>query len=205
MDAVIAYDCPHSGETYLLVVRNALCIPSMDHNLVPPFVLREAGLILNDKPKIHYEDPSVEDHSLLHEETGLRIPFTLSDTFSVFETRSLTDEEIENAENYPTVFLTPDSNKWDPYDESYKLNDDLFLGSRGDMFLPSTASKRTLATEAGMLAAGPENDNNDMADAHVATIEAITHFPISTHLDIPQPQEWGQIREVSEIDVILST
>ena len=65
VDAVISYDFPHSGETYLLVARNALCVPSMDHNLVPPFILREAGLILNDKPKIHYEDPSVEDHSFM--------------------------------------------------------------------------------------------------------------------------------------------
>ena len=65
MDTVIAYDCPHSVETCLLVARNALCVPSMDHNLVPPFILREAGLILNDKPKIHYEDPSVEDHSFM--------------------------------------------------------------------------------------------------------------------------------------------
>ena len=72
---------------------------------MPPFVLREAVLILNDKPKIHYEYPSVEDHSLLHEETGLRIPFTLSGTLSMFETSLLTDEEIENAENDPTVFF----------------------------------------------------------------------------------------------------
>ena len=59
VDAVIAYYFLHSGETYPLVVRNALCVPTMDHNLVPLFVLKEAGLVLNDKPKIHCEDPSV--------------------------------------------------------------------------------------------------------------------------------------------------
>ena len=67
MDAMIAYDCKYSGETYLLVVRNALCVPTMEINLIPPFVLREAGLILNDTPKIHCKDPSVEDHSLFDE------------------------------------------------------------------------------------------------------------------------------------------
>ena len=46
-----------------------------------PFILREAGLVLNDTPKIHCDDPSVEDHSLFDEETGLRIPFTLNGTF----------------------------------------------------------------------------------------------------------------------------
>ena len=72
---------------------------------MPPFVLREAVLILNDKPNIHCEDPSVEEHTFLDEETGLRIPFTLSGTLSMFETSLLTDEEIENAETYPTVFF----------------------------------------------------------------------------------------------------
>ena len=65
VDKVIAYYFLYSGETYLLVFSNSLCVPLMDHNFVPPFVLRESGLILNDKPKIHCEDPSFEDHSLL--------------------------------------------------------------------------------------------------------------------------------------------
>ena len=43
VDAVIAYDCPQSGQTYIIVVRNALCVPSMEHNLISPFILREAG------------------------------------------------------------------------------------------------------------------------------------------------------------------
>ena len=123
MDDVIEYDCTSSGETYLLDVRNALCVPTIYINLIPPFVLREAGLLLNYTPKIHCKDPSVEDHSLFDEETGPRIPFTLNGTFSMFETRSLTEDEIENAENYPTLFLSPDSNMWYPYDELYKLKE----------------------------------------------------------------------------------
>ena len=53
VDAVIAYDCQTSGETYPLVVRNALCVPTMNITLIRPFILREAGLVLNDTPKIH--------------------------------------------------------------------------------------------------------------------------------------------------------
>ena len=40
VDVVIAYDCPQSGQTYLIMVRNALCVPYMEHNLIPPFILR---------------------------------------------------------------------------------------------------------------------------------------------------------------------
>ena len=64
VDAGIAYELPQSGQTYLLVVRNYLCVPSMEHNLIPPFILREAGLLLNDTPKIHCNVSSAEDHSM---------------------------------------------------------------------------------------------------------------------------------------------
>ena len=76
--------------------------------------------MVSTTPKIHCDDPTVEDHSLFDEETGLRIPFTLNGIFSVFATRSLNEDEIENAENYKTIFLTPDSNSWDPYNVSNK-------------------------------------------------------------------------------------
>ena len=80
VDAAIGYDCPYSGETYILALKNALCVTCMSHNLVPSFILREIGLEVNDKPKIHCKDRSVEDHSLFHEESGLKIPFTLDGT-----------------------------------------------------------------------------------------------------------------------------
>jgi len=38
-DVAIAYNNLFSGETFLLVMRNALLIPSMDHNLLPPFLV----------------------------------------------------------------------------------------------------------------------------------------------------------------------
>ena len=98
-----------------MVVSNAICVPTMDINLIHAFILREAGLVLNDTTKIYCDDPSVEDHSLFDEETGLRIPFTLNGTFSMFASRSLTEDDIENAGDYPTIFLTPDSDMWDPY------------------------------------------------------------------------------------------
>ena len=136
VDAVIAYDVPKSIQTYILVVWNALCVPSMEHNLIPPFILREAGLVLHDTPKIHCNVPSAEDHSLFDKETGLRIPFTLYGTFSVFKLRSLTNEENNNVEDFETVFLTLDSNKWDPYDKFYKHNEDSFLDHKVRMIPP---------------------------------------------------------------------
>ena len=68
----------------------------------------------------------------------------LDGTFSVFKLRSLKKEEINNGEDFETVFLTPNSNKWDPSDKSYKHNEDSFLDHRGRMIPPSNHNKRTL-------------------------------------------------------------
>ncbi len=38
-DVAMAYDNPRTGLIYLLVMRNALIIPSMNHNLLPPFLV----------------------------------------------------------------------------------------------------------------------------------------------------------------------
>ena len=39
-DGAIAYDCPYSRTSYILLIHNALYVPSMAHTLIPPFVMR---------------------------------------------------------------------------------------------------------------------------------------------------------------------
>ena len=59
VDAATQYDCPYDGKSCVLVVRNAINIPSMLNNLIPLFTMKEAGIIVNDKAKIHVEDPNI--------------------------------------------------------------------------------------------------------------------------------------------------
>ena len=39
VDGAIAYDCPYTRQTFILIVRNASYIKSMEHNLIPPFIM----------------------------------------------------------------------------------------------------------------------------------------------------------------------
>ena len=55
VDAVLAYDCMVQAMTILMVFRNALYIPTMEHHLIPPFILREVGIMVNEVQKIHSE------------------------------------------------------------------------------------------------------------------------------------------------------
>ena len=125
VDATVAYDCPYTLKTYILVVKNALNVPSMSHNLVPPFILKESGLILNDVPKIHtmQEDLTNETHCIVSKEnsdkngTNMRIRIKLDGIFSYFPTRKLTRKELKNCEYIETVHLSPDEAQWDTYNE----------------------------------------------------------------------------------------
>ena len=98
VDAAIAYDCPYRHETYILLVRNALYLPSMHNNLIPPFIMREGGIIVSERPKIHSDDPSNDDHCIRFRGHDLSIPF-----FSFFHSRMPTEEELQTCDK---LFIT---------------------------------------------------------------------------------------------------
>ena len=114
----------------------------------------------------------------------------------MFASRSLTEDEIESSGDYKNIFLTPDSDMWDPYDESYKLNEDSFLDSRGNIEIPSIPVQHTLVADADMSAASAGIVDNDMA---ASAIEKVNQ-PRVTGREV-----WAKPREVSEIDLVLDT
>ena len=84
IDGALAFDCPCSGEVHVLVLRNVIHVPSMDQNLIPPFIIRSGGVTINDVPKIHYKDPAVDDHYIVFDQSNLRTPLQLNRVFSCF-------------------------------------------------------------------------------------------------------------------------
>ena len=76
VDAAVLYECPFTGKNVILVIRNALHVPSMRHNLMPPFIMREAGIQVREITKIHTEDVTADDHAVVFRETGFRIPLS---------------------------------------------------------------------------------------------------------------------------------
>ena len=156
VDAAMAYDCPFSGETFILAMRNVLYVKSMQYNLIPPFLMEEAGLVVNTRPKIHTKraDLSNESHCIVstEEENGwnLRIPMKLDGIFSYFPTRALTQEEIDNVEHMKSIFLTPDQSSWDPYDEEFAEAEDAFFDFRGELINRPPPKRRKILDDAGI-------------------------------------------------------
>jgi hypothetical protein len=102
-DVAIAYDDPYSSRTFLLVIRNALLISSMDHNLLPPFLVREASLFLDETPKFQSTDLTQDNHTIFDKETGMMIHLQLNGAFSYFPTQLLILDQQLNWDDYPVV------------------------------------------------------------------------------------------------------
>ena len=58
VNTVMAYDCPYCAKTYLLLMRNALHVPELPVNLLPPFILREGGILIDECPKSQSTNPN---------------------------------------------------------------------------------------------------------------------------------------------------
>ena len=58
VDTALKYECPYSGKVKILIIRRGLYVPSMTHNLLPQFMLRDAGIHINEVQKIHVASPT---------------------------------------------------------------------------------------------------------------------------------------------------
>jgi hypothetical protein len=132
VDAAIQYDCPYDGQSYILVIRNTLVhVPSMKNNLMPPLVMREAGIKVYNTPKIQVAEPTIKDHSICFPETGFRISLSLWGMFSYFPTTKPTALFMKETEDI--YLLTP--SRWNPHDDLYATNEENMLDWEGNTFL----------------------------------------------------------------------
>ena len=105
VDSSLQYESPHDGKIGILVLQNALYVPSMKNNLIPPFIMIEAGINLNKIPKVHLNNPDVEGHSIFFSETIFRIPLSLKGVFLYFPVSKPTVEVLNECEY--VYLLTP--------------------------------------------------------------------------------------------------
>ena len=136
VNAIIQYDSPLDGKEYILVILNALRVPSMKNNLIPPFIMRENGIMVNECAKIHCEDPTRHDHAIIFKGHDLCIPLKLHGVFSYFVTRKPEIGLVEDMDK-PSIYakqiytLTP--TKWNPHTDAYALNEDSIVDWEGNI------------------------------------------------------------------------
>ena len=193
VDATVKYDNPYNRKTYILVLCNALYVPSMDHNLIPPFMLREMGVTVNDIPKIHKEDPTVDDHAITFVEMGFRIPLSLVGIFSYFPTSKPMHDDLLNPNK--VYILSPAT--WNPHSDAYSANEESMLDWEGNM-QPKKDDQDWIVLD------DLEDDANMVASLSITPLE---QEAIDIHLieDDEQPDEMGIPFIPRSGDCILST
>ena len=120
----------------------------MDDNIIPPFILQEAGHIVNEGAKMHCEPSTIteEDHTIQECDTGLFITMQLQSIFSYFLTREPFEEDIEDG---VIVVITPEGETWDVYDQNFVNNKRSMTNKKGNyvrlyMSIKSLLGKMTM-------------------------------------------------------------
>lgn len=134
VDAALAYECEFTGNIYILIVRNALYFKEMGHNLLAPFIMRLAGLEVNEQPKFMTRKPTICHHSLYFPSKDIRLPLSIKGIVSYLHTRKPTLNEYSNIETH--LELTPPFSEWDPHNPSYGVSENSMLDYEGNINTP---------------------------------------------------------------------
>ena len=59
----IRNDNEETGKIFMLIVRDSLSVPDVNHNLLAPFATRETVIYVRNTPKFQVEDVFIDDHS----------------------------------------------------------------------------------------------------------------------------------------------
>ena len=131
VDAALVYDCEYSGKSYLLIIRNALYVKEMKASLIPPFMMRLAGIEINECPKFMARNPTIQHHSIYFPEDDIRIPLQIYGIISYIPVRKPTDEEIDTLP--VQVELTPNVPEWQPHNEIYQQQEEAMTNFQGEL------------------------------------------------------------------------
>ena len=111
---VTAYDIPN-GTSILLVVHRALARENQEVSLISPFIMRRAGVVVNDIAAQHSFVGDKEAHSIIIPDRGYQMDLELINTQSSLRIRRPTNDELGTLERVEITLQTA----WDPFDDHY--------------------------------------------------------------------------------------
>jgi hypothetical protein len=110
--AAVAYDQPHTGQTFIFIFHQALYFgEDMDYNLINGNQTRMNGIILNECPKTMSPFPPTDStHSIFCHDDDLRVPLYMHGINSFFHSRRSTQAAYDQC---PHIIMTAASPEWD--------------------------------------------------------------------------------------------
>ena len=189
IDAIICYNVPNSDRYYLLICRNALYVPELNHHLIPPQLIREAGIYVNDVQKRQAKNAKPYHHSIMLT-ADCQIHLKLVGMFSYFETSKPTDEQIENVKEENIIYITPDTPEWNPESARFAEEDSAFMSEDGTFF----GNDGTIVPPTGIDNSHHLIDDDDFTDEQLTCVVSKTlaewkdlpeeyDVPLNKHID----------------------
>jgi hypothetical protein len=135
VSAVLWYDHPETGDTYMLVIHQAVLIPKLKANLLCPMQLHDFDIRVNDKPKHMALTPTDDHHAIVipavEEKDSLCIPLLIHGVTSYFPSRKPMTEEYESCDEGFRIELTNENVEWDPQAKRFAEQEESMLDDRG--------------------------------------------------------------------------
>ena len=129
VNAIMAYDDPKDGQTFMLIVQQALLIPKLKQILLCPNQMRDHGLRVNDEPKFTLDNPQDHHHAITFhgqkrdDGTPFRISMALDGVISYFLIRKPTIEEWDTSPPETHITITADSPEWIPLTDQFRMQE----------------------------------------------------------------------------------
>lgn len=195
ISAALAYDDAVTGETIILVVNQAIYIPTISHNLLSTMQVRLNDVKIFDTPRFLTEHPNELTHTIVipmaDSDAPYVIPLSLKGVSSSFPTRKPTQEEFDTL---PHILLTSDEPEYDPHDPAFAENEEAltkYVSETGDRIGAAPISHRICAVSNKSLATMTANVDDDGVRLSLHSISTVLDedaFPLELSRSIQTVQ-----------------
>ena len=114
-----------------MVIRNGLHLREMKNNLLSTFIMRLAGLEVNEQPKFMTRNLTTKHHLIYFKGISIRLPLAIKGIVSFLPTSKLSQEEYLNITT--RLELTPPFTEWDPHNPSYEISENCMMDYDGNI------------------------------------------------------------------------
>ena len=138
INAIMAYDDLKDGQTFMLIVQQALLIQKLKQVLLCLNKMRDHGLRVNDEPKFTLGNPQDHHHAITFNDpkrdngTPFRISMALVGVIRYFPIRKPTIEEWETLSPENHITITADSPEWIPSTDRFRTQGEAMVDTAGE-------------------------------------------------------------------------
>jgi hypothetical protein len=125
VSGALAYDNPHTGETFHLIINKVIHIPHLDHHLLCSMQCRVNEVTVDHTPKFLARDPTDKSHALTIDNPAdptqtVILPLALRGVTSLLKNVGAPTLDEWNSDAYRWLHLTSETLRWDPTTTLYE-------------------------------------------------------------------------------------